>query len=127
MGGLGRFAVDLGTRVCSNQVRQAPGERGVTLVAATSALANDAVQLVGVDGAGAYSLGSTDLWQVGEVLAGLLTAGSASSGSAGQGHLEAPVVRFVSFPVGMFEVGTSVFGRLGKENVFFGFASGVTY
>ena len=34
---------------------------------------------------------------------------------AGQGHLEAPVVRFVSFAVGLLEVGASVLGCLGQK------------
>ena len=50
----GLLDVDLGTCVCSNKVSQALGECGVTLVDATFALTNDAVELMGVDGAGAH-------------------------------------------------------------------------
>ena len=50
------LSVDLG-----DQVSQTSGERGVTLVDATSALANGVEELAGIDGAGANSLGSTDV------------------------------------------------------------------
>ena len=56
--------------MCNNKVSQALGECGVTLVDATFALANDAVELMGVDGAGAHLLGSAGVWAEGEMLAG---------------------------------------------------------
>ena len=54
--------VDLGTRVGGDQVGQASGEREMTLIDAASTLAYYAVELMGIDGAGANSLGCTDVW-----------------------------------------------------------------
>ena len=52
----------LGARVCSDQVGQASGERGVALIEAAPTLACYAVELMGIYGAGANSLGWTDVW-----------------------------------------------------------------
>ena len=46
----GLLDVDLGTRVVTRSARQAPGECWVAPIDATSALANNAVELVGVEG-----------------------------------------------------------------------------
>ena len=54
--------VDLGTRVRSDQVGQASGERGMALINAAPTLAYHAVELMDIDGIGAYPLGCTDVW-----------------------------------------------------------------
>ena len=59
--GGGLLNVDLGARVCGDQVGQTSGERGMTLVDAAPTLAYDTVQLMGIGGAGANSLGSADV------------------------------------------------------------------
>ena len=56
------FDAELGARVCVDQVSQAPRERGVSLVNSTTACADSAAELVGVDGAGGYLSGSSDVW-----------------------------------------------------------------
>ena len=52
---------NIGARVCGEQIGQAAGECRVALIAATSALANDALELAGFAGARAYSLGGADV------------------------------------------------------------------
>ena len=54
----GFLNVNLGAGVCSDQIDQAAGKCGVALVAATSALANDALEL---SGTGANPLGGADV------------------------------------------------------------------
>ena len=58
--GNGLLDVNLGTCVCSDQVGQASGELGMTLIDAASTRACYAVELVSIDGAGAHSLCGTD-------------------------------------------------------------------
>ena len=58
---VGLLNVELGTRVCRDQVSQALGERGVALVNTSSALAYCALELVCVDGARSHPLGSADV------------------------------------------------------------------
>ena len=54
----GFLNVNLGARVCSDQIGHAAGECGEALIAATSALANDALALCGT---GANPLGGADV------------------------------------------------------------------
>ena len=54
--------MDLGAHVCSDEVGQASGERGMALIDAAPTLADYAVELMGIDGARANSLGCTDVW-----------------------------------------------------------------
>ena len=70
--------VDLGTRVCRDQVGQAPGERGVALVDTSSALAYYAVELVWVMGHVQTLLAALTLEHVGEMLVARAAAGCVS-------------------------------------------------
>ena len=63
-------------------------------------------------GACACSLGAADVWARGRNVGWVACGWVDQHEPAGQGHLEAPVVRFVSFAVGLL-VGASVLGCLG--------------